>query len=184
MLINYLRKYKTLRVMLRKIRSRFWRIFYGLKHTHETFLVGGRADISKDLVAGMYSYVGPRCEIKSGVKIGAFSMLGPRVSIVGNDHVYNICGTPIIFSGRPDFKETIIGDDVWIGANATIMRGVVIADGAIVAAGSVVTKNVSACEIVGGVPARHIGFRFDSAADVLRHLNGIKTFGFEISYCD
>jgi len=52
-----------------------------------------------------------------------------------------------------------IGNDVWVGARSLIMSGVIIGDGAIVAAGSVVTKNISAYEVVGGVPAKRIKYR-------------------------
>lgn len=53
-----------------------------------------------------------------------------------------------------------IGDDVWIGAGATVLRDVVVGDGAIVAAGAVVTKDVPPYAIVGGVPARVLRLRF------------------------
>lgn len=56
-----------------------------------------------------------------------------------------------------------IGNDVWIGHNATILPGVSIGDGAVVAAGAVVSKSVGAYEIVGGVPARLIRRRFSEA---------------------
>jgi hypothetical protein len=55
-----------------------------------------------------------------------------------------------------------IGNDVWIGANATILSGVTIGDGAVVAAGSVVVKPVPPYAIVGGVPAMIIKYRFPS----------------------
>lgn len=55
----------------------------------------------------------------------------------------------------------VIGNDVWIGARVTILRGVTIGDGAIVAGGSVVTKDVEPYAVVGGVPARTIKRRFD-----------------------
>ncbi len=55
------------------------------------------------------------------------------------------------------------GNDVWIGHNAVIMKNVTIGDGAVVAAGAVVTHDVAPYEIVGGVPARHIGWRYDEA---------------------
>lgn len=54
----------------------------------------------------------------------------------------------------------VIGHDVWIGANAVVLRGVSIGNGAIVAAGAVVTKDVEPWTIVGGVPARPIRSRF------------------------
>lgn len=67
----------------------------------------------------------------------------------------------------PLYKEAIhsplpeIGNDVWIGASVTIINGVKIGDGAIIAAGAVVTEDVKPYEIVGGIPAKHIKFRFD-----------------------
>lgn len=58
--------------------------------------------------------------------------------------------------------DTVIGNDVWIGQNSTIMPGVNIGDGVIIAANSVVTKNVPAYHIVGGNPAKIISQRFDN----------------------
>lgn len=58
-------------------------------------------------------------------------------------------------------SSPIIGNDVWIGANVTILRGVKIGDGAVIASGAVVNKDVQPYEIVGGVPAKHIRFRFN-----------------------
>lgn len=52
-----------------------------------------------------------------------------------------------------------IGDDVWIGANAVVLRGCIIGKGAVIAAGAIVTKNVEEYSIVGGVPAREISKR-------------------------
>ena len=54
----------------------------------------------------------------------------------------------------------VIGNDVWIGMNAVIMRGVTVGDGAIVAANSVVTRDVPAFAVVGGVPAKVLRYRF------------------------
>lgn len=49
-----------------------------------------------------------------------------------------------------------VGRNVWIGSNATVLAGVAVGDGAIIAAGAVVTKDVPANTIVGGVPAKFI----------------------------
>lgn len=68
-------------------------------------------------------------------------------------------------------KDTVIGNDVWIGYHATIMPGVTIGDGAIIGTESVVTKDVGPYEIVGGNPARVIRKRFDDETiDFLLHL--------------
>ena len=60
----------------------------------------------------------------------------------------------------PSRGDTVIGNDVWIGGNATIMAEVHIGHGAIVSTGSVVTKDVPDYAIVGGNPATHIRYRF------------------------
>ena len=55
-----------------------------------------------------------------------------------------------------EFRPIRIENKVWLGANVTILPGVTIGEGAIVAAGAVVTKDVAARTIVGGVPAKVI----------------------------
>ena len=159
-----------LRNKIRAIRRTYWRVRLRLRHVHTTFLAGGYSNISKDFRAAPFSYVGPDCEIGPGVSIGAYSMVGPSVKIIGNDHVFDKPGTPVIFSGRPKPKPTTIGKDVWIGAGAIIISGTTIGDGAIIAAGSVVTKNIDPLVVVGGVPAKFIKKRFACLADESIHL--------------
>ena len=96
-------------------------------------------------------------------------MLAPYVAVVGGDHLHDIPGKPIIFSGRPGLKRTYIGEDVWIGFGAIIFSGVTIGRGAIIGAGTVVTKNVPPFEIHGGVPNRKIGERFPDPKDRQTH---------------
>lgn len=62
--------------------------------------------------------------------------------------------------------DTVIGDGVWIGMRAMLMPGVRIGEGTIVAAGAVVTGDVAPYSMVGGVPARVIGWRFSENAIV------------------
>lgn len=57
--------------------------------------------------------------------------------------------------------DTVIGNDVWIGQNVTVMPGVHIGDGAIIAVNSVVTKDIPAYHIAGGNPCKIIRKRFD-----------------------
>ena len=56
-------------------------------------------------------------------------------------------------------EETVIGNDVWIGANSTVLAGVNVGDGAIIGAHSLVTKDVEPYSIVVGTPAKHIRYR-------------------------
>lgn len=173
-----------IRDWIRFLRRIYWRWRLGLRHVSPTFLAGGYSKISSDLRAGDFSYIGPGCEIGPGVSIDSYSMLGPGVRIIGNDHVFDKVGTPIIFSGRPDFRETHIGKDAWIGAQAIVIAGCTIGDGAIVAAGSVVTRNVPPFTVVGGIPARHIKRRFKNIDDETRHARLLLTPPKDIRYCD
>lgn len=124
---------------------RRWR--YGLTHVAATFYMARDARVCSDLVADEYSYIGPACLIGPKCRLGVYTMIGPRVSIVGGDHIFDKPGIPIIFSGRPELKPTIIEDDAWIGCGAILLAGVHVGRGAIVAAGAVVTKDVPPYEV-------------------------------------
>ena len=71
----------------------------------------------------------------------------------------------------------VIGNDVWIGLNTTILSGISIGDGAIIGAESLVTKNVGPYEIWGGNPAKFIKKRFDD--DTIQKLLEIKWWDWE-----
>jgi acetyltransferase-like isoleucine patch superfamily enzyme len=146
---------------------RRWR--FGLKHVHSTFYMARGCMVTCDLVAHEYSFLNIGCVLGPKVELGRYVMLAPYVAIVGKDHVTSKPGVPVIFSGRPTLKPTVIEDDAWVGFGAIIMAGVRIGRGAIVGAGSVVTKNVPPYEVHAGVPAHKIGERFIVGADRLRH---------------
>lgn len=126
--------------------------------------------VAADLVTGPYAFVGRNCTIPPLVTIGRYTMLASDVAIVGDDHNWSEPGVPIQFAGRPPQQRTLLGDDVWVGHGAILLRGVTIGDGAIVAAGAVVTKDVPAFEIWAGTPARKIRDRFGTAAARTHHL--------------
>ena len=118
--------------------------------------------------------VGPRTSIgafnvllgQGGIRIGSDCLLGPSVTIVSENHVYVDPTLPIREQGEVR-AETVIGDDVWIGAGAVILGGAQIGSGAVIAAGAVVRGNVESLAIVGGIPARLIGRRgVPASADV------------------
>lgn len=96
-------------------------------------------------------------------------MLAAEVAIVGADHVWDVPGVPMQFTGRPPQTTTEIGEDAWVGYGALVMRGVQVGRGAIVAARAVVTRDVAPFAIVAGVPARPIGERFMDEEERARH---------------
>ncbi|TXF88119.1 CatB-related O-acetyltransferase [Neolewinella aurantiaca] len=107
--------------------------------------------------------------------IGKFCMIASDVTFImsGANHLTEAVSTyPFAIFGDgwekamedrnyPKKGDTVIGNDVWIGYNATIMSGVTIGDGAIIAANATVVKDVAPYTIVGGNPAREIKQRFD-----------------------
>lgn len=129
---------------------------------------------------GYASYIGPNSFLNA--RVGRFTSIASGVTTVSGNHPTGtmVSTHPAFFSkkgrcGITFVNETIfdevtyadsedhhvvIGNDVWIGANTTILNGVHIGDGAIVAAGAVVVKDVPPYTIVGGVPAKEIKKRF------------------------
>ncbi|WP_454784945.1 acyltransferase [Legionella sp. WA2024007413] len=117
---------------------------------------------------GSFVFIGHGATMSSSkeypIEIGSYVMLGPNVSIYCGDHEMNQIGKPMYFMNK-DKQSTrsgkvIIKDDVWIGANATILKGVTVGEGVVIAAGSIVTKSIPDYSIVAGIPAKVIKQRF------------------------
>jgi acetyltransferase-like isoleucine patch superfamily enzyme len=142
---------------------------YGLEGVHSTFFMNGKGHIARDLIAHEYSTIGEGCYICPGVELGPYVMVSSQVAIVGREHRWDIPGTPMVFSGRPARKKTVIEADVWVGHGAILMSGIRVGRGSIVAAGAVVSRNVQPYEIVWGAPARKIFERFSNPRDRERH---------------
>lgn len=92
------------------------------------------------------------------IEIGANTAIGPGVVIRAANHAFARLDAPIMEQGHTA-GQVVIAEDVWIGANCVITPDTRIGKGAVVGAGAVVTRNVAPFSIVGGVPAREIGFR-------------------------
>jgi acetyltransferase-like isoleucine patch superfamily enzyme len=117
---------------------------------------GGKIEIGEDSSIGEYVYI----NAGAGVKIGRDVLIAPSSHITDTNH-RTAPGQLLRNQGRVSVPIHI-GDDVWIGAGAKVLSGVQIGDGAIVAAGAVVTEDVPAGAIVGGVPAKFIRWRGES----------------------
>jgi len=113
------------------------------------------------IIIGDNVSVHPMCYIDSTgeIVIGSNVSIAHGTTIMSTAHEYKADCEPIkdqIIKAR----KTIIENNVWLGAKATILAGIRISEGSIVAAGAVVTSNVEMNKIVGGVPARLIKERF------------------------
>ena len=108
-------------------------------------------DFGKNIKIGKDVFVNSGCcfQDQGGVTLGDGCLVGHNVVFATLDH-----------DKRPGRRgdmtaaPIVVGKDVWIGAHATILKGVTIGDGAIVAAGAVVTRDVPPNTIAAGVPAR------------------------------
>jgi acetyltransferase-like isoleucine patch superfamily enzyme len=109
----------------------------------------------KKLQIGVNSTINRKCHLdcRAQISIGNNVSISPECSFITGDHDYN--SPNFAYRSAPIY----VGDYVWLGTRATILPGVSIGKGAIVCAGAVVTKNVEAYAIVGGVPAKKIGER-------------------------
>ena len=122
----------------------------------------------ENISVGNYVSLGADTRIlttQAQLKIGNYVMFGPGVTIVTGDHRIDVMGKYMIQLTAADKlpendMDVIIEDDVWIGANATILKGVTVGRGSVVAAGSLVTKSCPPYSIVGGVPAKVLKTRF------------------------
>lgn len=143
--------------------------------------VGALARFSGEM--GFGSYVNNK-SVLSNVKVGRFTSIAANVTIVSGSHAYTkpyVSTCPSFFStGKQNgysfvqgnkFNErryadnqghsVVIGNDCWLGYGCSVIAGVTIADGAVVLANATVTKDVPPYAIVGGVPAKIIGYRYD-----------------------
>lgn len=108
-----------------------------------------------DVTIGDYTRVGIHCTVIGPVCIGHHVNLAQGITVTALNHHYEDPTKRIDEQGIST-KPVVIGDDVWIGANAVVLPGVTIGRHAVVAAGAVVTKDVPDYCVVAGVPAKII----------------------------
>lgn len=106
-----------------------------------------------DVIIGDNTRIGLHTTVIGPVKIGDNVNLAQGIVVTALNHNFTDCTKRIDEQGVSTAKVTI-GNDVWIGANATVLPGVTIGNHCVVAAGAVVTKDVPSYSLVSGVPAK------------------------------
>jgi len=139
-----------------KLRAKYYR-FLGCK-IGQNVSIAANVRITGNVEIGNHSSIAQNCTLsgrKIGIFIGDYVMVAPGCVFVAFDHSFDDLYTPMIKQKEKE-ASIIVEEDVWIAANCTITKGVILKKGVIIAANSVVTKNTEKNGIYGGVPAKLI----------------------------
>jgi acetyltransferase-like isoleucine patch superfamily enzyme len=110
--------------------------------------------------SGVYINRNTSIDATVGIEIGNDTMIGPNCYITDHDHSFIGLPPSTPIGELPlDGKKTIIGKNVWLGANVIVLKGVTIGDNAIIGAGSIVTKSIPNNTIAVGSPCKVIKLR-------------------------
>ncbi len=160
------RKYKVIMILGKKIKIKINKKHYNLEYKlGEKSQVCDGSYIDSKSIIGNYTYIGRNCNITKAV-IGNYCSIGNNVTIVPGEHdIYSISTSHALYDGnwykKLTEKDCIIKNDVWIGADSIIRRGITVGNGAVIGANSFVNKDVPDFAVVAGNPAKIIKYRFD-----------------------
>lgn len=122
------------------------------------FNVGVHIQANSEVSIGNQSHFAPFCVLYGPLEVGDKCAVAAHTVFASIGHTYDQPDVPFVDLPARAGK-IVLEDNVWIGANATIIAGVRIGTGSIVGAGAVVTHDVEPYSVVGGVPARLIRMR-------------------------
>ena len=145
----------------------------------EKVRVDANSAIAADVSIGDYSYVNTNSSLEN-CDVGKFCSISSGVNISPYEHNRSGITTHPTGDCKRERKRCVIGNDVLVSLNVTIMEGVHIGDGAVIAAGAVVTHDVGDYEVVGGVPAHFIHYRVEDEA-IRRKLKELQWWNMEPS---
>jgi len=111
------------------------------------------------IIIGNNAFIGFSCEfnITKKITIGNDCLIASGCKFI--DHNHGTAQGSLMRKQKSSEDAIVIGNNVWLGVNVTVLKGITIGDGAVVAAGAVVTKSIAANEIWAGIPAKKIGER-------------------------
>lgn len=112
-----------------------------------------------DVELGDRSGIGINCHMPSDTIIGDYVNMGPEVYILGRNHAFDRTDIIMQKQGYTPSRQTVIGDDVWIGRQVLMTPGRTVRRGTIIGAGCVLTKDFPEYSIVGGNPSKLIRSR-------------------------
>ena len=139
---------------------------------HGTIYFGFGSYINSGAVRGT-TEVGRYCSIGRDVKIGLGSHNLSSISTSSFlEHLGRIEDAPNVVVQESPVRHVLIGNDVWIGDNTLIKKGIRIGNGVIIGAGSIITKDVPDYAVVVGTPAKIIKYRFDD--ETITRLQSLK----------
>ncbi len=155
--------------LIKKIILTFYNTYLRLYHNSKiTIPMGEHSYGSKPEIIGPPDVAK---KLSQGSKIGRFCSIAPGLKFIfRGKHMVNWVTTypfkdmwnlDVPLNDLPSTAPIIIGNDVWIASNVSIIQGVTVGDGAVIAQESFVTKNVPPYAMVGGNPAQIIRFRFN-----------------------
>lgn len=139
--------YNSIRVLLLK---NFIKIGKGCRIMRKVYVGNG-----KNVEIGDYCKINDHVRLNN-VIIGNHVLIARESIVLGKMHAYEAIDVEISKQGNKQLKPTIINDGVWIGLRGIIFPELNIGAHAIIAAGAVLTKNVEAYDVYGGVPAKRI----------------------------
>lgn len=151
-------------------------------HVHESAIVDDGAKIGSDTRVWHFVHVcsgaqiGEGCSLGQNVFVGNKVTIGNNVKIQNNVSVYDnvhieddvFCGPSMVFTNvynprsfierKTEYRDTLVKKGATLGANCTIVCGVIIGEYSLIGAGAVINKNVPAFALMVGVPAKQIGW--------------------------